>query len=195
LRRSRWILAKRSNVAPGRAGCFFEEMTVVVDEETEFDGSDDQVPERVCGWLFDDAIERLLAKYPPLSEDYFRDEVMRRPERERKAFVIQLVRGYLAMVKDEQALPDLESEPMVGEVFVERMGGVARYFEVVDVSGRNLFVRLLPGFVYRLGDGRQVTGPVRGVYSGMTYRARRSGPDELTVFGSKRRLTAKRNVG
>lgn len=165
-----------------------------LEEETKSDDSDDQIPERVCGWLFDDATERLLAKYPPLSEDYFRDEVMRRPERERTAFINQLVREYLAMVKDEQALPDLVAEPKVGEVFVDRRGGTARYFDVVDVSGHDVIVRLLPRFVYRRGDGRRVTGPVRGVQSGMTHRARMSGPDELTVFGAKRRLTATRLV-
>jgi len=168
---------------------------VNTENDIEEDGSSDGVPERVCGWKFDDATERLLAKYPALSEDYFRDEVMRRPKRERKAYIIQLVRGFLAMVKDEQAPSNLGPEPKVGDVFVDPMGDAARYFEVVDGAGHNLFVQMLPGFMYRRGDGCLVAGPVRGVHSGMTYRARITGPNELTVFGSKRRLTAKRNVG
>ena len=153
---------------------------------------DDEVPERVCGWLFDDATERLLAKYPALSEDYFRDQIVLTPEPERKAFIAQLVREYQAMIKAEIDDPEIEPEARVGEIYCHRRDDDVRYFEVIDVADRAAFVVSLPGFRYRAKDGLEVAGPVRGVRLSRPLRARVSGADELTVFGAKRRLTATR---
>lgn len=157
----------------------------------EDDGSPDEVPARVCGWIFDDATEHLLAKCPALSEDYFRDQIVLTPEPYRQAFIAQLVREYRAMLKVEQSSPEPAPEACVGEIY-QQQGGTVRYFEIVDVAAGDVFVRVLPGFRYRTHAGQVITGPVRGVFSGGTFRARMTGTDELTVFGLKRRLTAKR---
>jgi len=151
---------------------------------------DDEVPERVCGWLFDEATERLLAKYPALSEDYFRDQIVLTPEPERKAFIAQLVREHQAMIRAEHAAPEVETEASVGEIYCHSRGGDVRYFEVIDVADREVFVVVLPGFRYRVQSGREVAGPVPGVRLSHPLRARSTGNGELTVFGAKRRLIA-----
>ena len=153
---------------------------------------DDEVPERVSGWLFDDATERLLSKCPGLGDDYFRDQIMLTPAPERPAFIAQLVRVHQAMIKTELSAPEVEPEASVGEIYCHGRGDDVRYFEVVDVADRDVFVVALPGFRYRVQCGREVAGPVRGVKLGRPLRAWATGNGELTVFGAKRRLTATR---
>lgn len=150
---------------------------------------DDEVPERVCGWIFDDATERLLSKCIGLGDDYFRDQIMLTPAAERPAFIAQLVREHQAMIKSELATPEAEPDAIVGEVYCHHRGDDVRYFEVIDVADRDVFVMILPGFRYRDQDGREVAGSVRGVRSGQPLRARVTGNGELTVFGSMRRFT------
>lgn len=151
---------------------------------------DDEVPERVCGWLFDDSTERLLAQCPGLGDDYFRDQIMLTPAAERPAFISQLVRVHQEMIKSELAAPEVEPEARVGEIYCHRCDDDIRYYEVVDAVDSEVFVVVLPGFRYRVQNGREVAGPVRGVRGSSPIRARASGAGELTVFGAKRRLTA-----
>jgi len=174
---------------------------VNIEDETEDDDSDGEVPERVCGWLFDVATERLLAKWPALSEDFFRDQIVLTPEPERKAFITQLVCEYQAMIDAEPAVPEVEPEAKVGEVYCHRLGCEAqpspycpgddvRYFEVIDVADLDVLVEVLPRFHYRAQDGRWVDGPIRGVRASRLLRARVAGGGELAVYGAKRRFTA-----
>lgn len=151
---------------------------------------DDEVPERVSGWLFDDATERLLAKFPGLGDDYFRDQIMLTPAAERPAFIAQLVRVHQELIKSKLADPEVVPEARLGEIYCHSCGDDARYFEVIDVADREVFVVVLPGFRYRVQSGREVAGPVRGVRLSRPLRARLSNAGELTVFGAKRRLTA-----